>query len=406
MKLLATRGGRVRDLLAWVALAALSGAAMAQAQQIQGQPTTLASTADRMISYRCQNHMWQTADGATHAIINRGPGLAGQSLALFSTFDGGATWINSGVSLPRSNGSSTSDGYLTGRRLRLTYDVGTSAIRYAEVTYDPTARSWTLGKVQVVYKSDSAAALTPSIAADARGRQWLAFTHQDKASGDFSIKLMLRASGADPWVDTGLVFGAVDNLSNERAGRPVATERGIGMVFTVRAETYWAERRNSWDLARPWKQTLIDVKQAPSNDPYGTHFSIVADADFNLHMVSADGGNLLYSRYLAADKAWQTRTLTESQKTTYVQATIAEGNVVLLGNSYTNVSVLQSTDGGETFERTHALTHGAPAEDVSYNRPRIETPATSTGPVPVLQQYADGKIQRALFFAVPLVAPT
>ena len=112
MKLLATRGGRVRDLLAWVALAALSGAAMAQAQQIQGQPTTLASTADRMISYRCQNHMWQTADGATHAIINRGPGLAGQSLALFSTFDGGATWINSGVSLPRSNGSSTSSSSL------------------------------------------------------------------------------------------------------------------------------------------------------------------------------------------------------------------------------------------------------------------------------------------------------
>ena len=399
-----TRAGRVRNLLAWLAMAALSGVALAQAQQIQGQATTLASTADRMISYRCQNHMWQTADGATHAIINRGPGLAGQSLTLFSTFDGGATWINSGISLPRSNGSSTSDGYLAGDRLRMTYDVGTSAIRYAELKYDPAGRTWTLGQVQVVYKSDSAAALTPSIAADAKGRQWLAFTHQDKASGDFSIRLMLRASKSDPWVDTGFVFGAVDNLSNERAGRPIATKGGIGMIYTVKAETYWAERKNRWDLAKPWKQTLIHAKEAPSNDPYGTHFSIVADADFNLHMVSADGGNLIYSRYLTADKAWQTRTLTESQKTTYVQATIAAGNVVLLGNSYTNVSVLQSTDGGETFERTHALTHAIPTEGVSYNRPRIESPATSASTVPVLQQYEDGKVQRALFFAVPVVA--
>ena len=109
----------------------------------------------------------------------------------------------------------------------MTYDVGTSAIRYAEVNYDPAARTWKLGQVQVVYNSDSAAALTPSMAADAKGRQWLAFTSQDKATGNFSIKMMLRVSKTDAWVDTGFVFGSVDNLSNERSGRPIATKGGM-----------------------------------------------------------------------------------------------------------------------------------------------------------------------------------
>ncbi len=393
-----------RSLVLSVCVAALPWAVMAQAEQIQGQATTLASTADRMISYRCQNHMWQTADGATHAIINRGPGLNGESLTLFSTFDGGATWVNSGINLPKSNGSSTSDGYLAGNVLKMTYDVGTSAIRYAEAQYDPTNRAWTLGQVGIVFNSDTAAALTPSIAADAKGRQWLAFTHQDKATGNFSIKMMRRVSKAEGWVDTGFVFGPVDNMSNERSGRPITTKGGIGMIYTVKTETYWAERKNGWDVSEPWTQAPVYTKLSPTNDPYGTHFSVVADAAFNLHMVSVDGGRMVYSRYLLADKTWSTDYLTDSQKTTYVQATISQGNVVLIVNSYANLSVYQSTDGGSSFTRTHALTHAAPMGGEDFSRPRVESPAVSSSPIPVLQQYMDGKVQRALFFAVPAVA--
>lgn len=388
----------------WLAIAGLPCVALAQAEQVPGRATTLASTADRMISYRCQDHMWQTADGATHAIINRGPGLGGESLTLFSTYDGGATWINSGVSLPKSNGSSTSDGYLAGNVLKIAYDVGTSAIRYAEVQYDSATHSWSLGQVGVVFNSDTAAALTPSMAVDAKGRQWLAFTHQDKATGNFSVKMMRRVSKAEGWVDTGFVFGPVDNLSNERSGRPIATKGGMGMIFTVKTETYWAERKNGWDVGVPWTQTPVYTKASPPNDPYGTHFSIVADPEFNLHMVSVDGGRMVYSRYLSADKTWTTNYLTDSQKTTYVQATISQGNVVLIVNSYANLSVYQSTDGGATFARTHALTHPAPMAGEDYSRPRVESPAVSSSPIPVLQQYMDGKVQRALFFAVPAVA--
>jgi hypothetical protein len=391
-----------RRLVLALSLSLLSGLAAAQVEQIVGTPTTLASTADRMISYRCQNHMWQTPDGATHVIINRGPGMGGNSLALFSTFDGGATWVNSGVSLPGSNGSSTSDGYLANDRLYTTYDVGTGTIRFAELQYDSPSRTWSLATTNTVFDSVTAGALTPAVAVDAVGRQWLSFTHQDKATGNFSIKLMRKASTDQTWTDTGFVFGPVDNLANERSGRPIATSRGIGMVFTVKAETYWAERNDNWPLAAKWPRALISTKVTPSNDPYGTHFSIVADSAFNMHLASVDGGQVMYSRYLVAENKWTTRTLTENIKASYLQATLVDDKLSIVTNSYTNLSVYQSNDNGTTFTRTHALTHPAPVDGIDYNRPRVETPAVSTSPVPVLQQFLDGKVQRAMFFAVPV----
>lgn len=392
--------------LALAAVLSMAGnAAHAQAEPIQSQVTSLRSKADRMISYRSQQHMWQTADGATHAVINRGPRTDRKSLALFSTHDGGATWSLSAVTLPGSNGSSTSDGYLVGNRLHLTWDIGASAIRYAEAVYDPAARRWTLEPEMMVVNNSAAAALVPAMAADARGRQWLAYTQKDKASGNYAIKMMRRDAPGAAWVDTGFTFGPVDNVSNERSGRPLPTSRGIGMVYTVKTETFWAERANHWALEQPWARAMIYTKQSPGNDPYGTHFSITADEAFNLHMVSTDGGRVIYSRYLTADRIWQTRVLTEPIKASYVQATMAGSNVVLVSNAYTNLSVFQSSDGGTTFFRTHALVHPAPVAGESYDRPRVETPAVvNAGPMPVLQQFVKDGWQRALFFAVPIVA--
>jgi hypothetical protein len=355
-----------------------------------------------MISYRMQNHMWQTADGATHAIINRGAGRQGESLAMYSSFDGGATWVDSGVRLPGSNGSSTSDGYLDGDTLFMTYDVGTGVIRAASLQYDPATKTWALGGTETVFEATIAAALTPAIAADAQGRRWLAFTHQDKVTGNFSIKMMRQVPGS-PWVDTGFVFGPVDSLSNERSGRPVRTSRGVGMVFQVKADTYWAERNDQWALDAAWPRASIYTKTTPSKDPYGTHFSLVADAAYNMHLASVDGGKVVYSRYLVADRAWATRVLTENIKASYLQTTMVDAQLMIVTNSYTNLSVYQSSDGGETFARTHALTHPVPVDGVDYTRPRVETPAHATSPVPVLQQYQDGRQQRAMFFAVPVV---
>jgi hypothetical protein len=400
--------GTLGSLCRWAAtstLVAAAGIVSAQTEQIPSSPTTLTSTADRMISYRSQEHMWQTADGATHVIVNRGPRRDRRSLALYSTHDGGVNWDYTNVSLPGSNGSSTSDGYLVGNRLHITWDFGASAIRYAELVYDPVSKGWVLDSSMEVIDAPDSAALTPAMAVDALGRQWLAFTHKNQTTGDFSIKMMRREAGGGAWVDTGFVFGPVDNLANERSGRPIATSRGMGMVFTVKAETYWAERRNEWALEQAWPRAPIYTKTEPSNDPYGTHFSVVADADSNLHMTSVDGGKVVYSRYLVSDRQWVTRILTDNIKASYVQTTLSGGNVLLISNAYTYLSVFQSADNGSTFALTQTLVHPAPVDGESYNRPRLESPAVVTaGAVPVLQQYVDGRRQRAMFFAVPVVS--
>jgi hypothetical protein len=393
---------RAYAFAAAVALAFGAATAAADVVQLSPTPTTLVSTADRMISYRMQNHMWQTPDGATHVIINRGPGMGGTSLALFSTHDGGASWVNTGVYLPQSNGSSTSDGYYANGRLYVTYDIGAGTIRFAELIYDAPSKTWSMSPPGTVYTSATAFAMTPAVAVDADGRQWLAFTHQDQATGNFSIKMMRKAVADQTWVDTGFVFGTPDNVSNERSGRPIATSRGMGLVFTVKATTYWAERNNKWPLEQPWPRAVISTKLSPSNDPYGTHFSIVADPAFNMHLVSVDGGKLVYSRYLVAAKQWVTWDLTSNMKASYPQVTLVDDKVVIVTNNYTNLSVYRSDDGGDTFQRSHALVHPAPVGSIVYDRPRVETPAISTSPVPVLQQYMDGKLQKAMFFAVPI----
>ena len=374
--------------------------ALCEVQEIVGTPTTLHGTAERMISYRCQSHSWQTADGATHVMINRGIAPGSDSLMLYSTFDAGLTWVSSGITLPGSNGSSTSDGYLEGNRLHMTYDVGTGTIRYVELSYEPDSRTWALGGRSTVYNAIGSMAMTPALAADAIGRQWLTFTHQDGVTGNYSIKLMRKSLFDLTWQDTGIVFGPVDRTSNERSGRPIATSRGVGVVYTVHADTFWAERRNTWPLDAQWAHVLITTKAGRMNDPYGTHFSIVADSEFNMHLLSVDAGRVIYSRYRDGDSTWTTRSLTPKIRATYLQATMVEDKLTVVTNNFSILSVFQSNDGGETFVHTHDLKHGAQTGSVNYDRPRVETPAYSRNPMPVLQQYAEGPIQRALFFSV------
>ena len=174
-------------------------------------------------------------------------------------------------------------------------------------------------------------------------------------------------------------------------------------MYSVRAEMFWAERNNFWPNTAAWLGRRIDAKANPLVDPYGCHFSVVTDADWNMHVLSVDGGAVVYSRYLSADKAWSTRKITGNVKATYLQGTVAMGNLVVIANTYSYLSVFQSSDGGETFARTHVLRHPAPVAGESYNRPRVETPAKASSPIPVVQQFEDASGQRALFFAVPVV---
>ena len=85
-------------------------AALAQTQTVRAGSTDLYSSSERMISYRHQEHMWQTADGALHLVINRGTLTPAPGLALYCSFDGGSTWLlMQALPIPTTNPCSTAN---------------------------------------------------------------------------------------------------------------------------------------------------------------------------------------------------------------------------------------------------------------------------------------------------------
>lgn len=375
---------------------------------IPATATTLTSDTDRMISFRHAERMWQTSDGASHILINQGAlAPADTSLKLFSSFDAGLTWIATSW-LDNTNRYSTADGVLIGNNLSLAYASKDGQILFSVLHYDSTLKTWSLTNTETVFASSDSNAFNPTIAIEDQGAIWCAFVNQDKASLNSNIRLAHRAVAGVAWEDTGLVFGPTDNVSltGERSARPVVVSGRVGMVYAVHENTYWAYRLNEWPTNEPWVEQLLHTETPPyDNDPFDSHFSLVADVNKNLHMATTEHGKLLYFRYNGLTQTWRpAKTLTNDIKATYPQISIAQGRLAIFVNALTSVRVFQSANAGSTFTYTTLLTHAAApsGSGISYANPRIETPGKSTSPIPVFQQFVDGATQKLMFFKVPV----
>ncbi len=377
------------------------GVSHAQAT-IAASPTSISGTAERLISYRHQNHMWQTPDGATHLLANIGVQPGGGSLRMYTSVDNGVTWV-AGLLLAGTDDTATSDGFVVGNSLFVTYSTARGGIGFAQLAYDPVANGWTLTSTESAFQSTSVLAINPAMARDSAGRYWLAFTSQQRSTGMNSIRMLRRSSATSGWVNTGFTFGVVDNLSIERSARPVVVAGGVAMVYTVHKETFWARRTDSAPLNQPWTTSLIYTNLGTDTDPFGSHYSVAVDTQNNVHLAMVDGGKLLYLRLRSGATAWTKRTMTGAVKANYVQASTSAGSVVLVTNANSLLWVYQSIDAGNTWRKTHILTHDAGTDTISYDRPRMEIPTDSLSPIPLVQQYTDGTQERALGFQVPVV---
>jgi len=394
--------GQARNLFLAVVVTGLSSAAVSQVVDvIPSTPTNISGTTERMISYRHQNHMWQTADGATHALVNVGAQPNGTSLRLYTSVDNGVTWVG-GVELPVTNATSTSDGFLESNNLFVIYSTSAGAVAFSQLRYDPQTTTWTLGATEMAYQSATVQAIGPTVARDAQGRHWVGFTSQD-AAGNYSIKMVLRPSAAQGWVDTGFVFGPTDNVSNERSARVVTVAGGVGMVYTVHQDVFWAKRQNNWPVTQAWARSQAYIDKGVDNDPYGSHFSLTVDDQNNVHMAMVDGGQMLYLRLADGAQTWTRKILTKPVQAAYVQILTSGSTLMLVGNDKSNVVVFQSTDGGSSWVKTHLLSH-PPSDGINnYGNPRMELPGNDpASPVPVLQQYRQQNSQRTLSFQVPV----
>jgi hypothetical protein len=380
-------------------------------QKLYGNVNSFTSSADRMISYRNQQHSWQTSDGGLHIMINLGTVSSGASLGVFSSFDGGNTWQQT-MSFPNTDQYSTSDGALSTtngvEQLQLAYATAetTGQIIFVTATYDSATQSWTQGAPQTVFAATGYVGSNPAFSVDGTGTVWCGFIAQQTTTTKYSIQMAYLPAQASTWSTTGLVFGAVDG-NKQKSVRPVPYPGGAAMVYQDDENMYFAYRENAWTPGTPWTTALLFTNlPPPSQDPYDTHYSVIADANLNLYMAFIGAGQQLYfSSYSSGVGTWSApvELLKKPVQAAYPEVTISDGNVVVLVNDLNSVVVFQSNDEGQTFYPVQALLHPPVTTGYDYNNPRIEVPKPATNPMPVWQQFVYGTAQELILFSVPAI---
>ena len=322
-------GGFIGFLCVIAALAA-SAPARADPPAISSEPTNLSGNSELMISYRHQERMWQTPDGALHAVINRGTSPPNSGLVLNSSYDGGVTWVVQ-LKFANTNRESTLDGVLQGSLLVLVYATTDGGVSFAQLSYDSPLRTWQVNRSETAFYSSQLDVDNPTVAIDDLGVAWCGFSVIDRTTRDINLRVVYRPSDG-VWLDTGLIVGPTDRDSKERSARMIRLPGAMGMIYRVRQETYWATRDNH----APYGHLSTPVKifegppQKSISDPYASHFSAIADDAGYLHLVVADDGDAMYLRYSINDAVWTpARKINGRRKLSYLQIGIANGQVAV-----------------------------------------------------------------------------
>jgi hypothetical protein len=369
---------------------------------VSSVPTNLSGSAEKMISYRHQERMWQTPDGSLHLVLNRGTPKPG--LVLYSSYDRGTTWALK-LTFSNTNRESTADGVLQGSILALAYGTADDGIAFAQLSYDSTRREWLVNRSEMAYFASPVQALNPTIAIDDLGVVWCGFAAIDRATEVINLRLIYRPSDGT-WANTGLILGPTNNISKERSIRMVRVPGGMGLIYRVRQSTYWATRDNFARYDTLSTPVLINEgpPQRPTSDTYASHFSVIADDSGYLHLVIADDGNAMYLRHTIGHGIWTAaRKVNGAAKLSYLQIGMANGQVaVVLSASRGAGAVLLSSDGGESFQEQFNLLLPPETDGVSYKTGRVESAGRSNGQLVVLQQYEDHRQQRLMVYNVPV----
>lgn len=312
----------VRAAVMMVALVMVS-TAMAQitVPRVRAGPTGLTSDNERMISYRHQDHLWQTADGALHLVINRSTQEPWLGLALFSSLDGGVNWVFQ-RSFANTDRVSLADGFLRGVDLAVAYQAVDGNVIFTQLRYDAGTRAGSEWLAETAYASPVLGAINPAVAVDEQGTIWCAFVARDRVTGDLNVRIVARVSGTSAWLDTGQVFGPTDRMSIERSARPVPIPGGMGLLYTVRENSYWATRDNAMPTESAWNGGLLFTRSPVPRlaDPYASHFSVVADPSGNLHLAINDNFDVLYLKWSAATAQWPVaKQVDDTRKVVYMQ---------------------------------------------------------------------------------------
>ncbi|MGC4080455.1 MAG: hypothetical protein QM702_26090 [Rubrivivax sp.] len=400
----ARRERRTRFRSAAVALAAacaLASPAWA-GTPVRAAETDLASDNERVISYRHQQHMWLTADGAVHLVMNRGSYAPG-GLALYSSRNGGVNW-QLAYAFAGTDDKSTADALPQGQDVHVVYHTAAGSVVHELLHYDAASGSWLPLAAETAFAAGRISAQNPAIAIDEQGGQWVGFLARNKLSNQGNVRVVYRPAGG-AWTDPGLVFGPTDNRAVERSARPVAIPGGVGMVWTVRETTYFSRRGLVEAPGASWNTETVFVGSVDSSvsDPYASHFNVVADAAGGVHLITIENYDVLHFRWDPATLAWSSpRLVDDTRKVAYAQMGLFNGKPVVGYTVQRGKGTFEIGDtAGENWDPTYDLAMVPAVPGINYNTARIELPAQAAGTMPVLQQYDVYGVQRLMLYTVP-----
>lgn len=386
--------------------AAVSAACLALPARaaIEEQATSLVSDTAYLYSYRHQRHMVVSADGRYHLVSNLGTrGGANASLYLMSSADG-VNWTAQ-RHLGYTDGYAVSDSALDGNTLTTVYQGSDGFIRYATATYDPATQRWSsFASSKLPRRSDFIRAVNPSFTVDANGNTWVAYVEEDTSTGNAGIVVYRRAAGKTNWAAGQQYFGEVGPFASptyaKRSARLVSFPGGIGMVYTVGKDIFWAQRQLKGGADLVWNTASLFLSGTDDKDPMSSHFSAVADGTGNLFVTFTDAGNLYFNRRDAISGQWFSKpkvlisaTQNPNALPTYSQVSWLGGSQLLLASNVgNNLRVFKgSTSTSPGFACQVLAQHTLLNPNAFYRDARLEMPAqlASVTAVPLLQQYQE-----------------
>ncbi|HEX2255714.1 MAG TPA: sialidase family protein [Afifellaceae bacterium] len=358
-------------------------------QEVAGQPTSIASTVDGMISVRMQNHFVVTPDGAYHVIVNSGRG----SLQIHTSSDGGSSW-SAGMPIRDVSAVSHADiALLPSGELLLTYNNAAREIVASTYSYDPGAKAWAFLSTSIIDATSSSTA--PTIAHGPGGTFYVAYTEEGRGGG-LVLQVLSSDDGGATWASE--KFDAFPDGVSRGSARVVTTADGVGVLYTADETLRWAEQNS----AGKWESDLLLTYLGRQASSGGNHFSAVVSGD-DIYVFTNDGDrHPVLLAYDSASGSWsEPLVFTEYSGAAYTEISLSDDGSIYLMFDDEEASVLQvleSSDGGSTFARMAELSIGAAAG----GNPRMEAPAYFEGSLPVLQQVSnsDDSKQRLVFFEV------
>ena len=301
---------------------------------------------------------------------------------------------------------STGDLLLVGDELWMVYHTSAHVVMFAQLRWDTVPRVWTLLTLQQAFASTQWDAQNPALAVDELQTIWVGFSTR-KGRGQAAvgnIRVVNRVGGGTLWTDPNLVFGPTDQKPAERSARPVAVPGGMGMVWTAHEVTYWSQRPNGLPDNSAWQTvTILTGVAGKVDDPYASHFNVVADAA-GIHVITIENFDILYLRLDLTTGQWSAPVvLDDSRKVTYAQISSANGKLAVAFSVQRGKGrMIVSGNGGVTWAPACDLQLITTYPGIRYNTARVEMPSRFTGAtLPILQQYADDESEKAMLFRVP-----